>query len=220
MKTADRHAILAEPSRRAILDVLREAGVPLPVGTIAARVHLHVNSVRDHLHRLRDVGLVRVTVAAPAGRGRPSLLYGLAPTHDAASDPWRAFAAAVADQVAVMPEAAGVWASAGERWGASTASAALEHPGATDTVGTVTAILREAGFEPQVRTQDDGVEIRLHACPFLPVERRHLHAICGVHHGFLQGVLDGLGSPLEASVLEPFAEPHVCIARLTPPPGA
>ncbi len=216
MKSTDRHAILAEPSRRAILDILRIAGVPLSAGAIAGRVQLHVNSARDHLHRLRDAGLVRVTVAAPAGRGRPSLLYSLAPAHEATADPWRAFAAAVADQVEAMPDPAHVWSSAGERWGAATATAVHDKP-PHDTIGAVTAILREAGFEPEVRTQDGIVEIRLNACPFLPVERRHLHAICGVHHGFLQGVLDGLGSKVQVTVLEPFAEPQVCIARLTLP---
>lgn len=224
MAPVDRHAILADPSRRAILDVLHDAGAPLDVGTIATRVGLHPNSVRDHLHRLRDTGMIRVSTAAPAGRGRPGLRYELAPALLGGVDPWKAFAAAIADQVAARPDADALWLSAGVRWGQAAADAAVLSPaGASadtpaDAVATVTEILREAGFEPEARVVADGeLELRLSACPFLPVERHRLPVICGVHHGFLQGVLRGLGSPLEARVLQPFAEPRVCIARLAGP---
>jgi hypothetical protein len=43
---------------------------------------------------------------------------------------------------------------------------------------------------------------------------------CPLHLGLMQGALAGLGAPLTASGLEPFAEPDSCLARLTPLAGA
>ena len=40
--------------------------------------------------------------------------------------------------------------------------------------------------------------------------------ICGVHLGLMRGALEALGAPLEATRLEPFVAPHLCLAHLTP----
>jgi predicted ArsR family transcriptional regulator len=219
MHAADRHAILADPTRRALLDVLRAADGPQGVRVLADRLELHPNSVREQLRRLEEAGLVRATLAAPSGRGRPGLRFEPVPEPE---DPYRVLAGVLVDELAEVPGAQALWAAAGERWGRAAATAARDAGPAgvpLDPLAAVTGLLADAGFAPEpVALQDD--EIRLHACPFQPLERRRLPVVCGVHLGFVQGALRELGSPRDAVSIEPFVRPDLCVARLERMPDA
>lgn len=54
--------VLAEPNRRAILDLLREE--PRPVGALVDALGLSQPAVSKHLRVLREAGLVEATVDA------------------------------------------------------------------------------------------------------------------------------------------------------------
>ncbi len=219
MHPADRHAVLADPTRRALLDALREAAAPLGVRALAERLALHPNSVREQLRRLEESGLVRASVAAPSGRGRPGLRFGLAPEPE---DPYRVLADVLADEVAELPDAPALWSAAGRRWGRAAAAAARDAAPAgvpPEPMAAMAGLLTEAGFAPEpIAVGDD--EVRLHACPFQPIERHRLPAVCGVHLGFLRGALHELGSPRDAVSIEPFVRPDLCVARLERMPRA
>ena len=75
-------AVLAEPSRRRILDLLRER--ERPVGELVARLRISQPGVSKHLRVLREAGLVAVRAD---GRRR---LYGLDPGPLAEVDEWLA----------------------------------------------------------------------------------------------------------------------------------
>jgi DNA-binding transcriptional ArsR family regulator len=75
-------AALAEPSRREILDLLREG--ERPVGELVGRLGLSQPGVSKHLRVLREAGLVEVR---PDGRRR---LYGLRAAPLAELDAWLA----------------------------------------------------------------------------------------------------------------------------------
>ncbi len=47
----------------------------LDVATLTERAGMHHSTVRSHLAKLRDAGLIKEWVAPPSGRGRPKLLY-------------------------------------------------------------------------------------------------------------------------------------------------
>jgi DNA-binding transcriptional ArsR family regulator len=74
--------VLAEPSRRQILDLLREA--ERPVGDLVDALHLSQPAVSKHLRVLRDAGLVEVR---PVAQQR---LYRLRPEPLAEIDAWLA----------------------------------------------------------------------------------------------------------------------------------
>lgn len=220
----NRHAVLADPSRRALLDVLRGSPGPVDVRTLAGRVGLHPNSAREQLRRLAGAGLVRITAAPAAGRGRPGLLYGAAPEAD--SDPYRLLAGVLADELAARPDARELTIAAGERWGRQAvkgtggASVPGSDPAGIGTtrstdgdVAALVTLLAEAGFAPETPAPGD-LELRLRACPFVPLERRHLDTVCGAHLGFLRGALRELGSGLDAVSIQPFVTPDLCTARL------
>jgi DNA-binding transcriptional ArsR family regulator len=73
-------AALAEPSRRRILDLLRER--ERPVGELVDHLRVSQPAVSKHLRILRDEGLVDVR---PQGRSR---LYALRPAPLAEVDAW------------------------------------------------------------------------------------------------------------------------------------
>jgi DNA-binding transcriptional ArsR family regulator len=75
-------AVLAEPSRRQILDLLREG--ERPVGDLVDRLSLSQPAVSKHLRVLRDAGLVEVR---PDAQRR---LYRLRPEPLAEVDAWLA----------------------------------------------------------------------------------------------------------------------------------
>jgi DNA-binding transcriptional ArsR family regulator len=74
--------VLAEPSRRAILDLLRDG--ERPVGDLVDRLPLSQPAVSKHLRVLREAGLVDVR------RDRQRRLYRLRPEPLAEIDAWLA----------------------------------------------------------------------------------------------------------------------------------
>lgn len=219
MHPADRHAVLADPTRRALLDALRAADGPQGVRALADRLALHPNSVREQLRRLEEAGLVRASTAAPSGRGRPGLRFETVPEPE---DPYRVLAGVLADEVAELPDAPALWSAAGQRWGRAAATVARDAAPAgvpPEPMAVVAGLLADAGFAPEPLAPDDD-EVRLRACPFLPIERRRLPAVCGIHLGFLRGALRELGSPRDAVSIEPFVGPDLCVARLGRMPSA
>jgi predicted ArsR family transcriptional regulator len=222
MHDIDRNVALADPTRRALVRTLREAAAPLGVGDLARAVGLHPNSVREQMRRLEVAGLVRVSRAAPSGRGRPGLRFDLVPEPE---QPYRVLAGVLADQVAALPDAPAVWKAAGERWGRNAASMVTDGVAAAPTATTpdrldvVVDLLADAGFAPEpVQQGDDAINLR--ACPFLPIERRHLPVVCGIHLGFIRGALRELGSTRDATSIEPMVRPDLCVARLGRTPSA
>jgi predicted ArsR family transcriptional regulator len=210
MPPLDRHAALADPSRRALLAELRRTGDARDVRALAAAVGLHPNSAREQLAHLADAGLVRVTTAAPAGRGRPGLRYQAVPA--STSDPFRLLTSALADGLAGVPDAAAVSTIAGERWGREAAATLLPADRA-NALDAVVALMEEVGFAPEPVAAGE-TELRLHACPFLPIDPRHLDVVCGVHLGFLRGALCELEAHVDATSIHPFSAPDACSAHL------
>jgi DNA-binding transcriptional ArsR family regulator len=86
-------AVLAEPSRRIILDVLRDG--ERPVGDLVRHLRLSQPAVSKHLRVLREAGLVEVRIDAQRRlyRIRPEPLAEI----DAWLEPYREFWAARLD---------------------------------------------------------------------------------------------------------------------------
>ena len=83
-------------------------------------------------------------------------------------------------------------------------------------------LMDEAGFAPEVEPgEPEGAPtLRLRACPFLPLDERHLDIVCNVHLGFLRGALDTLGAPVRATGIHPLDTPDTCTAHLETRPDA
>src|SRR5438128_1528843 len=68
---------LGDNTRYAIYLELARSPLPLATADIADTLGLHVNTVRPHLERMRDVGLLDVSTDARGGVGRPQHRYAL-----------------------------------------------------------------------------------------------------------------------------------------------
>jgi predicted ArsR family transcriptional regulator len=92
-----------------------------------------------------------------------------------------------------------------------TTSAALDTTSASLETGSAALDTASASLE----TGRTGTRVLLRHCPFLEVARAHREVVCAVHLGVMQGVLDELRAPLEATELNPLVEPSLCVAHLS-----
>jgi predicted ArsR family transcriptional regulator len=70
---------LGDNTRYAIYLEIARSAVPLSTSKIAETLGLHPNTIRPHLERMRDVGLLVQSVGPSRGVGRPQHLWSLAP---------------------------------------------------------------------------------------------------------------------------------------------
>lgn len=205
--------VLAGRSRVAVMDALRQAGAPLTVYDLAQRVGLHANTIRFHLVRLVEAGLVRETQAAPTGPGRPHLVYSAVPGETLQHEPrdYRLLAQILASYLAANAPAAIV---AGRQWGQflTERPVPFQHLDARAASERLVGMFAELGFQPEAA--DDGRRILLHHCPFREVAEQQPEVVCSVHLGLMRGALAALEAPLEATRLDPFVTPHLCVAHL------
>ena len=198
----DEH-VNGERQREMILDALRSASDGLDTNQLAERLDLHPNTIRWHLGRLTDAGLVEATPERRHGRGRPSIVHRL--TGDGIArgrDEYRLLATMLTDVVAADGAGETRAYEAGVRWGRHLQQA---EPGAS-----LAQLLDQEGFA----AERHGDELEMRRCPFYALAEDSPQVICTLHHGIIDGVLTEAGSAQTVERLEPFVEPELCIARL------
>jgi len=189
----------AGASRGAILAALRSSGTATTVDVLAAAVGLTVSTVRFHLGRLVDEGLVTAVAGSGSGPGRPKHVYRAVPPEavDGAAA-YRLLAGLLADELARLADPM-VPVSAGRAWAARVYAAAptlSRRPGEPDAdfvVRQVVELFEEGGFAPVADAT--GEVIALHACPFMDLARVRPEIVCSVHLGLVRGLVDRLGEP-------------------------
>jgi predicted ArsR family transcriptional regulator len=208
---AARHRALADPSRLAILRVLEAAETPLDVHTLAEQIGLHVNTVRWHLGILAEAALVTEERESSGARGRPRHGYRIAPgALDDRPGGFRLLADVLAEVLARGGDAATIEAVARER-GQMLAAAG---PTSTSAIAAVTSLLAQFGFQPRLRRTRQGRRIDMRPCPFGDTAVAYSGVVCPLHLGLIRGVLAELGGDVDATALEPFVKPDLCVAHL------
>jgi predicted ArsR family transcriptional regulator len=210
-------------ARAAVLQRLADQPEPCRTGALAAMMHQHPNTIREHLDALVADGLATRQAAEPSGRGRPAWLYAAVPL-DAEADgsggvarEYAGLAAALASHLARSSEHPQEDAvEAGTEWGRrlvqdSSRSAA---PNATAARREVVRLLDELGFAPV--TDARAAVVRLRRCPLLEAAHQYPAVVCGVHLGLVRGALEELGGQPDGTELRPFSEPGACRLDLLP----
>ena len=187
---------LGDNTRYAIYLELARANKPLTTAEIADTIELHPNTVRPHLERMRDAGLVDVEVGGRGQIGRPQHRYSLA-----------ADAPSLGLEPPVMPVLARMVLSMAELLGASPddARAVGENEGAVraerfsaapSSLEAIVAELDMLGFDPVVSDDaddpDDAV-IAFANCPFGDLAVAHPDLVCSLHHGLIAGFVRRMG---------------------------
>jgi predicted ArsR family transcriptional regulator len=207
-------------SRADVLDMLRAADGPLGVREVAQRMGLHPNTARFHLKALTEAGLAVRETEARETPGRPRIGYRAVADGPAGRRRYRLLAEMLTSLIAgIMPEPGKAAEEAGREWGAylTEQPPPFQKLSAEEAIGKLSAIMAEMGFAPQAESGDGGGQYRLclRQCPFREVAQRHQDVICALHLGLMRGALARMRAPVTADRLDPFAEPSLCVARLT-----
>jgi predicted ArsR family transcriptional regulator len=208
---------LGDETRYAMYRELATSTRPLSAQDLAERLGLHPNTVRLHLDRLRETGLVEAEAIHRGTVGRPQHLYSLAPGAPSLGfdPPAHALLAgvlgALAEQVGAGPEDA---EAVGTQWGTQLA----RRTRARACVDTLATELDRLGFEPAVGpgdgTAEGAVRIEFLHCPFRELAEAYPELVCSLHRGICAGVIDsaGEGSMQEFATLYDPEPCHVTVA--------
>ncbi|WP_305849783.1 metalloregulator ArsR/SmtB family transcription factor [Phycicoccus sp. HDW14] len=209
-----RHAALASPTRRRLLELLQSDSTARDVHDLGATVGLHPSTARSHLEILRRAGLVVRRTHRHDGRGRPRTVYAAVESQHGRGH-YEGLAALLAAGLAdTADERAARAEQIGEQWAAQLSGVPTLDGAADEEVAVhVSGLFERLGFAPELRTSEAGRQIALHACPFRPVAREHPEVVCAVHLGLLRGTLARLGATTTPQ-LTPFVEPELCMVRL------
>ena len=199
----------------AVLQILRaddrDDGDGLKVVDVAEKLHLHVNTAREHLDALVDGGLAVRVRAESSGRGRPAWLYRLAEGDaDERFGAYRGMALVLAGHLSQTADDARADArDLGRAWGRRLASDAEPDPR-----HRVIADLGRVGFAPVAEADDTYALTR---CPLLDAAREYPEVTCQLHLGLIRGLL-GDDAAVGDPILIPFARRGSCTLRLPSAP--
>lgn len=212
----DAPAPVASGSRREeVLALLRATERSLSAAEVAEATGLHLNTARFHLDGLVEDGLAARESEPRDEPGRPRILYSAqGPVPGPRS--YALLAEMLTGLVAALKDAGPAAVDAGQAWGRHLIerTAPSERVDAAEAITRLNALLDAIGFEPEARKSKKGTEIRLHHCPFREVAEKHTDVVCALHLGLMQGALGELNAPIDATSLEPFVSPQLCVARL------
>ena len=187
---------LADETRYAVYRELASSPAALSAPDLAERLGVHANTVRLHLERLRDAGLVDAEAVHRGTVGRPQHLYFLAPGAPSLGfDPpahalLAGLLAALAEQIGADSTDA---ADTGQAWGAE----AGRRTRSRSCVRALTGELEQLGFEPAEAagdgTSEGAVRIEFLHCPFRELAEAYPELVCNLHRGLCEGLVDEVG---------------------------
>jgi len=193
---------LSQPTRAQIFRVLSELRRPVGTDELAQRLGLHPNGVRLHLDRLLDAGLV-VRERARQPRGRPRDIWTIAPDARPGGDPPTAYADLGRWLARAAPNSrTGLRAMevTGREIGRGLAPVGSDGPAEEQMHATLSAL----GFAPRRKLDQAGaLTYELCNCPYRDAVIENRDAICTLHRGVTQGLLDKLSPKTKLSAFVP-----------------
>jgi predicted ArsR family transcriptional regulator len=186
---------LGDNTRYAVYLEVARSPRPLSTGDVAESLGLHVNTVRPHLERMREVGLLESRRDTRGAVGRPQNLYQLAPDAPGLGlePPVLPLLSRMLLEVAVEsgaePEVA---LDAGRHAGRAIA----HQPGvasAPDGCAAALAMLEQLGFDPTWVEEDGRTAVAFGHCPFAALAEAQPQVVCSLHRGMIEGVVGEVG---------------------------
>ena len=215
--------MLADPSRHSVYEDLVRGSGSATICEIAERLDLHPNTVRLHLEKLREAGLVESAPDRHGSVGRPHLVWTVrwfAPSLGLEPSGMRMLAHLLGDLAAMDPDASEHAEAAGRRRGSelSGAAAAGDRPsrGAARSAGSVQPALDELaslGFDPTLETSGGRQMIAFGRCPFRELAVIYPDLICQLHKGITAAVVADHGVSLEG--FSTLVDPDPCRAEVS-----
>jgi predicted ArsR family transcriptional regulator len=187
---------LGDETRYAMYEELARSTAAMSAQDLADRLGLHPNTVRLHLDRLREAGLVDVEPVHRGTVGRPQHLYFLA-----AGAPGLGFDppahALLAGLLAALAESVGADADDAVRTGTVWGREAGRRTRTQSCVRALEGELTRLGFEPALEPSPSGddrtARVEFLHCPFRELAEAYPELVCNLHRGLCEGVVDAVG---------------------------
>lgn len=202
---------LGDPTRHAIFRYIAEADPDLgaDVAELTADAGVNHNAVRQHLAKLVDAGLVVEGRRRGGGRGRPKLVYRVAPSVESrwgVPGPYERLSHLLAEIVRTGDTPVDVGRRSFERR-SETRTAADGDP-----VTVLVDEMERAGFQPTARRGDGQAVVTLGVCPFASTAATDPDTVCDLHLGMALAIADGA----EGLVIDELVrrDPHRAGCRL------
>lgn len=211
------HKALADDTRYRLYRYLRLSGRAVSVRELSVRLSLHPNTLRPHLRRLEDAGLVTSETRKVSTVGRPQVVFTAVDPEPREGRDHRLLADILAGVMTTTRQQERA-AELARDWGAYLVGRSVPKPGARRPTGPNLAILQaalaEAGFDPRFhRRGAKTVEITMRACPFRDLLDEHRSLVCTVHRGLLEGMLSASRPTLVLTEFDPPAD-RTAVCRL------
>ena len=187
---------LGDNTRYAIYLELARSPRPLATAEIAESLGLHPNTVRPHLERMRDVGLLEARPDTRGAVGRPQNLYSLAadaPSLGLEPPVFPMMARMLLDLAADAGLSGEPVVAAGREQGRALAHRDSLGGRTRPCVAAAVAMLAELGFDPAEVTEDDTTTVAFGHCPFADLAASNPELVCALHRGLLEGFVDEVG---------------------------
>ncbi|ADI26093.1 metalloregulator ArsR/SmtB family transcription factor [Geobacillus sp. C56-T3] len=220
-------SVLSDPTRFHIYEYIAKVHREVSVQEIAEKFHIHPNVARLHLTKLEDVRMVVSDTQKTGKGGRPSRLYRLSDEVIGLYFPFRDYQLLARIAIQTMAKLGPIGSEAlretGKRFGRELIASRLPHNGAASalTMADKIAIMEEAaeaaGFLPQLHYDEEkGVlYLDIFNCPFKEIAAQAPDTVCGMHHSFLEGIVETLFAGAKVTETENMMEgSHRCAYRI------
>ena len=184
---------LGDNTRYAIYLELARASVPRSTSDVAEALGLHPNTVRPHLERMREVGLLDVEVDSRGTVGRPQHRYSLAsdaPSLGLEPPTFPLMAGLLANVAAAFEPDSEAVASVGREHGRHAGAVRADAGGC---LASVRGELTDLGFDPVEQTDGAVTTIAFTHCPFRSLAEAFPELVCHLHRGVVEGMVEFLG---------------------------
>ena len=201
---------LGDDTRFAIYQELAQSPAPRSAAELAERLALHPNTVRPHLDRMKEAGLVEVEPVHRGTVGRPQLRYSLAPGAPGLGlePPGHTILAGLLAALCEQLGGDGLdAANLGRRWGTE---ASARRQSGRGCLAALVAELDRLGFDPIESELNGGegarrVRVDFLHCPFRELAEAYPELVCSLHRGIVEGVVGkGARAGQPAGMVEDF----------------
>lgn len=196
-------AVLADGTRyRIYRSIMERPGVQVTVAEIAELFGLHPNVARMHLGKLAQVDLLTTSLRKGEGGGRPARLYQLSDRVSTICLPPRRYELLASLAVAALSEAADVEAVSRvcKDFGRRAGLQMVESRGGSDrfdrdaVVALLTEVINDSGMIAVTEWVGKALVVDIRNCVFKEISTSRPDLVCGMHHAFMEGVVEALSS--------------------------
>jgi len=209
---------LGDNTRYAIYLELARSVCPLSTADIAESLELHPNTVRPHLERMKDVGLLEVEADSRGAVGRPQHRWSVAadaPSLGLEPSGFRMLSTLLAAVAAMGQPDPEVVARVGRQRGRVAADEQMAVPGQTCMSGLLSE-LADLGFDPAAGTDGDTTTVAFSRCPFADLAEAFPTVVCHLHRGIVEGFVEAAdGGVLRVAGFHTIEDRDPCRVDLT-----